>query len=73
PGSDKPESALQKPNLRVRCQVLRGIAHPATSSALQKTRHLRHGLLSQRSGIILEYWIGQERAFLAGPPRVVRH
>ena len=45
PGSDKPESALQKPNLRVRCQVLRGIAYPATSSALQKTRHLRHGLL----------------------------
>src|ERR1019366_9437965 len=46
PGSEKPESALQKPNLRVRCQVLRGIADHATSSALQKPRHLRHGLLT---------------------------
>src|SRR5450631_4903070 len=45
PGSEKPESALQKPVLRVPCQVLRGIAYPATSSAWQKTRHLRHGLL----------------------------
>src|ERR1019366_1491985 len=45
PGSDKPESALRKPDLRGPCQVLRGIAYPAMSSPLQKTRHLRHGLL----------------------------
>src|ERR1035441_7023207 len=49
PGSEKPESALQKPDLRVRCQVLRGIADHATSSALQKTRQLRHGLLRKVS------------------------
>jgi hypothetical protein len=40
---------LQKPALRIRCQVLREIAHPATSPALQKTHYLRHGLLRQIS------------------------
>ena len=45
PGSDKPESALQTPSFRVRCRVLRESAYPATSSALHKTHHLRHGLL----------------------------
>src|ERR1019366_536965 len=45
PGSDKSESALQKPDLRVRCQVLREFAYPATSPAVQKIRYLHHGLL----------------------------
>jgi hypothetical protein len=36
---------LQKPNLRVRCQVLRAIAYPATSPALQEIRYMHHGLL----------------------------
>ena len=46
PGPDKPESALQKPNLHVCCQVLREFAYPTTAPALQKIRHLRHGLLA---------------------------
>jgi hypothetical protein len=36
---------LQKPDLRVRCQVLREFAYPATSPAVQKIRYLHHGLL----------------------------
>jgi hypothetical protein len=43
--SDKSEAVLQKPNLRVRCQVLREIACPATSPSLQEIRCLHHGLL----------------------------
>src|SRR5208282_6057688 len=43
--SDKSEAALQKPNLRVRCQVLRAITYPAKSPALQGIRYLHHGLL----------------------------
>ncbi|HZL67821.1 MAG TPA: hypothetical protein VFC29_10870, partial [Candidatus Limnocylindrales bacterium] len=48
PGSDKSESALQKPDLRVRCQVLREFAYPATSPAVQKIRYLHHGLLGPK-------------------------
>ena len=35
---------------RIRCQVLRELAHPATSPALQKNHHLRHGLLGAIDG-----------------------
>jgi hypothetical protein len=43
--SDKSEAALQKPNLCVRCQVLREIAYPTTSPDLQEIRYLHPGLL----------------------------
>jgi len=43
--SDKSEAALQKSSLRVRCQVLREIAYPATSPALQEIHYMHHGLL----------------------------
>jgi hypothetical protein len=51
--SDKSEGALQKPNVCVRCQVLREIAYPTTSPDLQEIRYLHPGLLASplnRSG-----------------------
>ncbi|MGO8812275.1 MAG: hypothetical protein ACLQJF_22680, partial [Candidatus Sulfotelmatobacter sp.] len=41
----KSEAALQKPNLRVRCPVLREVAYPTTSPDLQRIRYLHPGLL----------------------------
>jgi hypothetical protein len=38
---------LQKPNLCVRCQVLREIAYPTTSPDLQEISYLHPGLLSK--------------------------
>jgi len=46
--SDKSEAASQKPNLCVRCQVLRQIAYPTTPD-LQEIRYLHPGLLGVRS------------------------
>src|SRR5664280_1183522 len=42
---------------RVRCQVLREFAYPATSPAVQKIRYLHHGLL--RAAIEISIQIAQ--------------
>ena len=47
--SDKSEAALQKPNLRVRCPVLREVAYPTTSPDLQRIRYLHPGLLGSNT------------------------
>src|SRR5258707_1554361 len=48
--SDKSEAALQKPNLCIRCQVLREIAYPTTSPDLHEIRYLHPGLLRSERG-----------------------
>ena len=42
--------ALQKPNLCVRCQLLREIAYPTTSPDLQEISYLHPGLLGKSFG-----------------------
>jgi hypothetical protein len=46
--SDKSESVLQKPNLRIRRQVLRRIAYPTRSPALQEIPYFHPGLLARQ-------------------------
>jgi hypothetical protein len=43
---------LQRPNLCVRCQVLREIAYPTTSPDLQEIRYLHPGLLGLPEGLV---------------------
>jgi hypothetical protein len=50
PVSVKSEAALLKPNLYVRCQVLREIAYPTTSPDLPEIRYFHPGLLTLLRG-----------------------
>jgi hypothetical protein len=67
--SDKSEAALQKPNLRVRCQLLRAIAYPAKSPALQEIHRMHHGLLNIRrlstNGVVTDQVTDVRKRFMA--------